>query len=403
MKTRIISREPYRVSRSFAAALLVSGLQLTMVALPISSLRAGEFQQRNVFDWKNLQSDIAGVADRTDPNLVNSWGLVINPTAKVFWVADNGSGVSTLYRPDGTPVLLGNVQNFVTLPPTTVDTPTPPATTATSAPTGIVFNGTAGVFLIPGTTSPAVFMWDGEDGGIWGWNPGVNLLTATLIIQPSSSDPTTNSVYKGLALANRQSGGPTLYATNFRNGTIDVFDSSFHMVTTFSDPNPPPVPAGTQSPGWAPFGIANIDNLLYVTFALQNAAKHDDVAGTGNGFVDVFSPDTGFVARLIPLTTNGPLNSPWGLARVPQEFGKFGHDVLLVGNFGDGMINAFNIHTGVFIAALLHRPGQPLDFNGLWSLFFLDDKLYFTAGIVDESHGLFGVIKAAEEEGDFHD
>jgi uncharacterized protein (TIGR03118 family) len=383
-----------REGRRLITALAIAGLQLLMAVWPSGNLRAGEEENRNAFNWKNLQSDIAGVADRTDPNLVNSWGLVINPTAQIFWVADNGTGVSTLYRPDGTPVVLGKGQNFVTLPPTMVDTPTPPATTATSTPTGIVFNGTAGAFLIPGTASPAVFMWDGEDGGIWGWNPG-NFLTATLIIQPSSPDSTTNSVYKGLALANRKSDGPTLYATNFRNGTIDVFDSSFHMVTTFSDPTPPA--------GYAPFGIANIDNLLYVTFALQNAEKHDDVSGTGNGFVDVFSPDTGFIERLIPLTTNGPLNSPWGLARVPHEFGKLGHDVLLVGNFGNGWINAFNIHTGTFIASLLHRPGQPLAFNGLWALFFFDGKLYFTAGIGDESHGLFGVIKPARGEEESHD
>src|SRR4029077_17717781 len=200
------------------------------------------------FDWENLQSDVAGVADRTDPNVVNAWGVVINPTAKVFWVNDNGAGVSTLFRPDGTPVLLGPSpgQNFVTLPPTLVDTATPPAT-PTSAPTGIVFNNPAtNAFLIPSSTNPAIFLFDGEDGGIWGWNPGVNLLTATLIIKPSSPDPTTNSVYKGLALASRQSGGPALYATNFRNGTVDVFDSSFNMVTTFSDPSPP-------APGYAPF------------------------------------------------------------------------------------------------------------------------------------------------------
>jgi len=282
-----------------------------------------------------------------------------------------------------------------------------------SAPTGIVFNSSTtastAAFFIPGTKLPAIFLWDGEDGGIWGWNSGVDLLTATLIIQPSSADSTTNSVYKGLALANRKSGGPTLYATNFRNGTIDVFDSSFHMVTTFSDPNPPPVPTGIQSPGWAPFGIANIDNLLYVTFALQNGAKHDDVSGPGNGFVDVFSPDTGFVKRLIPFTPNvpppakpPPLDSPWGLARVPHEFGKFGHNVLLVGNFGDGKISAFNIHNGAFRDTLLHRPGQPLEFNGLWALFFFHNHLYFTAGIADESHGLFGVIRAEgeQEEGD---
>jgi uncharacterized protein (TIGR03118 family) len=245
---------------------------------------------------------------------------------QICQVADNASGVSTLYRPDGSPVQLPSTppQNFVTLPPTLVDTPTPPATTATSAPTGIVLNSSATSFFLPGTKLPAIFLFDGEDGGIWGWNPGFNLLNAKLIIQPSKPDPALNSVYKGLALANRKSGGPTLYATNFRNGTIEVYDSGFHLVTTFTDPKPPQVPPGTKSPGWAPFGIANIDNLLYVTFALQDAAKHDDVAGQGNGFVDIFDPDKGFVKRLIPFTpATGPLDSPWGLARVPDKFGKF--------------------------------------------------------------------------------
>jgi uncharacterized protein (TIGR03118 family) len=399
MNTISFSQHPSRVNRSLATALFVAGLQLSLVVVPFGGLRAGENKERNAFNWKNLQSDIAGVADRADLNLVNSWGLVINPAAEVFWVADNGTGVSTLYRPNGTPVLLGQSgQNFVTLPPTPVDTGAQPPTPA--APTGIVFNSSSSAFLIPNTTNPAIFLFDGEDGGIWGWNPGVNLLNATLIVKPSSSDPTTNSVYKGLALANRTA-GPTLYATNFRNATIDVFDSSFNMVTTFIDPNPPPVPAlSPPSQGWAPFGIANIDNLLYVTFALQDAAKHDDVAGPGNGFVDVFSPDTGFVSRLIQFTKSGPLNSPWGLARVPHEFGKFGQNVLLVGNFGAGTISAFDIHTGAFLAQLLHRQDQPLDFSGLWSLFFFDDNLYFTAGIADESHGLFGVIRPPKENED---
>jgi uncharacterized protein (TIGR03118 family) len=400
MKTISFPYASTRVGRSLTTALCVAGLQLVLVAFPISTLRAGgENNDGNVFNWTNLQSDIAGVADRTDPNLVNSWGLTINPTASVFWVADNGAGVSTLYRPDGTPVLLGQSgRNFVTLPPTSADTATPPAT-PTAAPTGIAFNPFSSAFFIPNTTNPAVFLFDGEDGAIWAWNPGVNLLNATLVADNSSPDPTKSSVYKGLALANRKNGGPTLYATNFHNGTVDVFDSSFHMVTTFVDPNPPPVPASApSSPGWAPFGIATIDNLLYVTFALQDTAKHDDVAGTGHGFVDVFSPDTGFVKRLIRFTDSGPLNSPWGLARVPGEFGKFGHNVLFVGNFGDGMINAFDIRTETFIATLLHRPGQPLAFNGLWALFFFNNRLYFTAGIDDEAHGLFGFIRPAERD-----
>jgi uncharacterized protein (TIGR03118 family) len=366
--------------RSFGVVVAISALQFSLAVLPCA--RA----QGNFFTSVNLQSDIAGVAERTDPNLVNSWGLVINPNAQVFWVADNGRGVSTLYRPDGTPVPLGQSgQNFVTLPPTQVDKKNP------SAPTGIVFNSSSDAFLIPNTASPApaIFLFDGEDGGIWGWNPGVNLLNAVLVVQPKSPNKNTNSVYKGLAIANSQIGGaiptPTLYATNFRAGTIDVFDTGFRLVAQFKDPNPPPVPAGAV--GWGPFGIANINGDLYVTFAAQNAARHDDVAGPGNGFVDVFTPE-GVLTRLI---TGGNLNSPWGLAKVPQQFGTFDSNVLLVGNFGDGHINAYNVNSGAPIGTLSRSVG-PLEFNGLWALFFFDNQLYFTAGIVDEAHGLFGFI-----------
>ena len=384
---------------SLGAALAISGLQFLSAVFPCTYAHAQDAKAKpNFFDWENLQSDIAGVADRTDPNLVNSWGLVINPTAKVFWVADNGSGVSTLYRPDGTPVLLGPPpgQNFVTLPHTAVDVA---LSSPTSAPTGIVSNSLASAFLIPKTTKPAIFMWDGEDGGIWGWNPTVNLLNAVLIVKPSTNDPSKNEVYKGLAIANRNPGGPTLYATNFRAGKVFVYDSSFNLVAQFTDPHPPlPVPAGTA--GWAPFGIANIDGLLYVTFAAQNAAKHDDLAGAGRGFVDVFTPEGVLLKQLI---VGGALNSPWGLARVPEheQFGGFDDEVLLVGNFGDGQINAYDVRNQndvEFLGPLQHRTGQPLEFNGLWALFFFQDKLYFTAGIVDEAHGLFGFIHPQENE-----
>jgi len=405
MNTIGFSHRHTRMGGSHLAALIVTGLQLSLILVPFGSLRAGENEERNAFTWKNLQSDLAGVADRTDPNLVNSWGLTINTKANVFWINDNVTGVSTLYLPNGSPVLLGTSgQNFVTLPVTAADNAmTPPATTA--SPTGIVYNPSSSVpnsnlFLIPGTKDPAVFMFDGEDGGIWAWNPNFKLTNAVLVVDTSTSPSLADgSVYKGLALANRANGGPALYAANFRHATVDVFDSNFKPVTGgFVDPNLPM--------NYAPFGIASIDNLLYVTFALQNDVKHDDVGGVGHGFVDVFTPDGVLMKRLIPFTPgSGPLNSPWGLARVPHEFGNFGHDVLLVGNFGDGMINAFNIHTGTFIASLLHRPKQPLDFNGLWGLFFFDDRLYFAAGIGDETHGLFGVIRPAEreEEEDSHE
>ena len=392
---------------SFGAALFISGLPFLSALLPSAPAQDQEAKKAKFFeeakkakffDWENLQSDVDGVADRTDSNVVNAWGLVTNPTGKVFWVNDNGSGVSTLFSPDGTPVLLPSKppQNFVTLPVTAGDKAmTPPVTTA--APTGIVFNSfsSSNEFLIPGTKSPALFIFDGEDGGIWAWNQNVENLTEAVLVVDSSTSPTLadSSVFKGLAIADRTAGGPALYATNFRAGKVFVYDTNFTLVTQFTDPHPPlDVPAGSQ--GWAPFGIANIDGLLYVTFAAQNDAKHDDVAGPGNGFVDVFTPEGGLVKQLI---VGGALNSPWGLAKVPkhEQFGGFDDQVLLVGNFGDGQINAYDIgnpNAVKSLGSLQHRTNQPLKFNGLWGLFFLDDELYFNAGIVDEAHGLFGFI-----------
>jgi uncharacterized protein (TIGR03118 family) len=387
---------------SVSAALAIAGLQFSSAVLP--SAHAGDQDgqaKAKFFDWENLQSDVAGVADRSDPNLVNAWGLALNTKANIFWVADNGSGFSTLYQPDGTLVNL-----VVTIPPTSADKPTPPATVAQATPTGIVFNTFANSFLLKEDGQPAAFIFDGEDGSITAWNGGLNPITSAVIrVDNSSPDPTKSSVYKGLALAVRGNGEPTLYGANFHNGTVDVFDSQFKPATitgNFKDPSLPSVPMGTP-PGstWAPFDLASIDGNIYVTFALQNAAKHDDIAGPGNGFVDVFSTEGHFIKRLI---TGGNLNSPWGLVRVPEHerFGKFDDEVLLVGNFGDGHINAYDIRNGTFIETLLRRPGkplgQPLEFNGLWSLFFFDHKLYFTAGIVDEAHGLFGFIHPQESE-----
>jgi uncharacterized protein (TIGR03118 family) len=393
MKTISFCYHSARVGRSLTTALFVAGLQLLLAGLPVGSLRAaGENDERNAFTWTNLQSDIAGVADRTDPNLVNSWGLTLNGTQNVFWVADNGSGVSTLYRPDGTPVPNPNQPSIplvVTIPPTAADTGTPPS----ASPTGIVFNPSGSAFPLLGTGGkPAIFIFDAEDGAISGWNPTVDLTHAKTAKDNSGS----GAVYKGLAIGTRSNGSLAIYATNFRAGTVDAFDSSFNPITLgFVDPSVPT--------GYAPFGIANIDNKIYVTFALQNMAKHDDVSGPGHGFVDVFTTDGGFIKRLIPFVTNpipGPLNSPWGLARVLHEFGEFDHNVLLVGNFGigDGKINAFDINTGQFLGPLKNRRGEPLAFNGLWALVFLDDRLYFTAGIGDESHGLFGFIRATKKE-----
>jgi uncharacterized protein (TIGR03118 family) len=178
---------------------------------------------------------------------------------------------------------------------------------------------------------------------------------------------------------------------------VDVFDNKFDPVVTngFKPLGTPPIPDD-----FAPFGIANIEGLIYVTYAKQKPPDNaDDLSGPGNGFINVFSMDGAFVRRLV---SNGLLNSPWGLAKVPPSgFGELRSNVLLVGNFGDGTINAFNIYTGESLGPLLHRQNQPLEFSGLWSLLFFHHRLYFTAGLAEEEHGLFGFVRA-EQKGD-HD
>ena len=389
-------------SRSSVAVLFVAGLQFLSVTFLCHNAQAQSPTPTpppvgSNFDWTNLQSDLAGVADRTDANLINPWGLTINPmnvTKNAFWISDNNSGVSTLYTVDGAPVPL-----VVTIPPTSADTgPNPIAN-----PTGVVVNTSTTDFILTEDGKPAAFIFDGEDGSITAWNGGLNPITkAVLKVDNSSPNPAQSSVYKGLALGTRSSGGLTLYATNFHNGTVDVYDNTFKKATisgTFTDPGPlPTLPAGAV--GWAPFGIANIDGLLFVTFAAQNSVKHDDIAAPGAGFVDVFDTEGNFMERLV---TGGTLNSPWGLAEVPSKFGGLAPETLLVGNFGDGHISAFDIKTKTLLGQLFHRTGQPLQFDGLWSLLFVEGRLYFTAGINGEADGLFGFIvpSAHEESGGF--
>ena len=361
--------------RSLATALFVAGLQLLLVAFPSGNLRAGgENEEGHFFRWVNLQSDIPGVADRTDPNLVNPWGLAVGPTG-IFWVADNHTGFSTLYAPNGKPIPL-----IVTIPASSG------IATDVASPTGLVFNPNAGAFLLS-DGKPALFIFDAEDGGISAWNPGSSPITRAVLVG------TTGAIYKGLALGNRVSDGPTLYAADFHNGKVDVFDSKFNPVMTggFKPLGIPPIPSD-----FAPFGIANIEGFIYVTYAKQKPPDNaDDLSGPGNGFINVFSTDGAFVSRLV---SNGSLNSPWGLAKVPPSgFGGLGPDVLLVGNFGDGTINAFDIQRGTSLGPLLHRPNQALAFSGLWSLLFFDHRLYFTAGLAEEEHGLFGFVRSVEK------
>ena len=337
-----------------------------------------------VYRRVNLVSDIAGVARFPGANLVNPWGLAFGPTSP-FWIANNGSGVSTLYN--------GRGQAFPVAAPLVVTIPSPTDPTGGGTPTGLVFNSTTDFVVSAHSQSgAALFLFATEDGTLVGWSPTVNRTQAILAVDNSAA----GAVYKGLALAST-SQGIFLYVTNFHAGVVEMYDKDFQPVKTFTDPD--------VDPHFAPFGIQNIGGQLYVTFAKQKLPDlHDDDAGPGNGFIDVFDPD-GTLRR--QFAAHGPLNSPWGLALAPDGFGLFSHH-LLVGNFGDGRINAFDVDSGEFESPLLDPEGNPLTINGLWALQFgndapnggSSDRLFFTAGIADEAHGLFGFIRAGQAKDD---
>jgi uncharacterized protein (TIGR03118 family) len=259
----------------------------------------------------------------------------------------------------------------------------------------MVFNATPAFVISQGSQSgPSLFLFATEDGTIAGWNGAVDQTHAVVTVDRSAA----GAVYKGLAIGTAAA-GPVLYAANFHAGTIDVFDQNFQPISlagSFTDPALPPPPIG--QPGFAPFGIQNIRGQLYVTYALQDAAQQDDVAGAGNGFVDIFDLEGRFQQRF---ASQGPLNSPWGVALAPHDFGPFSGAVL-VGNFRDGRITAFNPNSGAVLGQLADRQGIPLTIDGLWALAFGDDRLagkhnelFFTAGPNDEADGLFGTITAA--------
>ncbi len=281
--------------------------------------------------------------------------------------------------------------------------------TPTGNPTGIVANcDAANAFKVSsgGATAPSIFIFDSEDGSISGWNPGVptppTSTKATVAVPPSAA------VYKGLAIACTP-GGDFLFATNFHAGTVDVFDTTFTKINSklpadaFADPG---IPAA-----YAPFGIQNIAGVIYVTYALQDADKHDDVPGMGHGYVNAFTTTGVLIHRV---ASKGTLNSPWGLAHSPAGFGKFSGN-LLVGNFGDGRIHAYDSADmrgngeSKYLGMLHSAEGPPLQIDGLWALQFGNgvaagptDKLFFTAGPADESHGLFGSLVPASPPGNGH-
>ena len=326
----------------------------------------GAVAQTNSYQQTNLVSDVAGMASHTDPKLINPWGISFFP-GQPFWVADNNSGYSTLYDATG-----ASQQPTVLIP-------LPAGGPGFATPTGTVINSTSG-FIVG--TGPSLFLFDTEDGTISGWN-GVGT-NAILAVDRS----TTGAVYKGLSLVNHNS-ADFLLATNFNSGQVEVFDHNFQMTSLTGRFTDPSLPAG-----FAPFGVQLIGAQVYVTYALQDSAKHDPISAPGNGFVSIFNQDGTFVKRF---ASNGTLNSPWGVVMTPASFGAFSNDIL-VGNFGDGTINAFDPTTGNFLGQLNNTGGTPLTNSGLWGLVFgaggtgNPDTLYFTAGLAGEKHGLFGAI-----------
>ena len=327
----------------------------------------------------NLVSDGSVPAVTTDPDLINPWGISAGPTSP-FWISDNNAGVTTLYNGDGTKVPL-----TVTIAPPLGGSP--PAT-----PTGQVFNPSSTDFQVTNgsTSGRAVFMFATEDGTISGWAPNVDFTHSILAVDNSTTG--LGAVYKGLALGN-DGGSAFLYAADFRNGLIDQYNSSFGLVRAFTDP--------TVAAGYAPFNTQVLDGHLFVTYALQNGAKHDDVAGAGNGYVDEFNLDGSFNRRIVSL--GGQVNSPWGLDIAPANFGAFSGD-LLVGNFGDGTISAFDLTSGTFEGKLADLNGNTIVLGDLWGLINGNggvgtdpNKVYFTAGVMNEAHGLFGSITAVPE------
>ena len=342
------------------------GLALAVVICALFATMPLQAAEDNAYTVTPLVSDQLGAAPVHDTNLVNAWGLAASATSP-WWVANNGTSTSTLYN--------GNTGQPV---------PLVVSVGVDSGPTGVVFNGGSGFVVTSGSSSaPARFIFDSEDGLIRGWNPAVDPTNA--VVAPATADP--DAIYKGLAIA-----GGMLYASDFHNGVVDVFDGSWNLVNQFTDPGLPS--------GYAPFGIQAIGSRIFVSFAKQDADAEDEIAGQGLGFVDAFDTAGNMVARV---AQHGLLNAPWGLALAPANFGRFSGD-LLVGNFGDGKILAFepqsNGHFG-FRGQLRASSGHAIAIDGLWALGFGNganagptNTLFFTAGPDDETHGLFGRITA---------
>lgn len=360
---RLLPRLRHTVIAATAATIAIGG------GLFAQSAGAHAVTVPNTYTQRNLVSDQMHKAQLRDPNLVNAWGLASSSTSPI-WVSDNGTNLATVYSGavSGSPVVKV---------PITVDIPG-------GAPTGQVFNTTSD-FPLTGTMNPAVFLFDTESGHISGWNMNANATSAINKV----NDP--NAVYKGLTLASTPMGS-RLYAADFSEGTVDVFDGMFHPVHTpgaFTDSMLPS--------GFAPFNVQTINDRIYVSYAMQKPGSGDELDGHGLGRVDAYSFDGTLLQRFV---AGDALNAPWGMVMAPSDFGRFAGD-LLVGNFGNGLIHAFDPTTGALVGSLRDTHGQRIQIGGLWALrvgnstFGGSSSVVFSAGPDDEGHGLLGTLTPA--------
>jgi len=370
-------------TRTLLGACIIS-LGTAALAFAQMAQPQGVAQSTRFYSQTNLVTSMKSLKAKIhDKNLLNPWGLVQGPTP--FWISDNNAGVSTLYSGDGRIFKVADGRKKV---PFVVTIPPPGNSTAAAAPSGVVFNGTVADF------DGDAFIFSAEDGTISGWQESDG--TGALLHVDNSAVPAsaTGAVYKGLALATLN-GHQFIYATNFRSGNVDVFDSSYNpasLTGTFTDPDP--------ITGFAPFGITLLGGNLWVSYAMQDPPKHDPVHQAGAGYINIFTTDGVFVQRF---ATGGNLNAPWGMVLTPASFGPLGGDYW-IGNFGDGAINAFDT-SGNSVGQPTDKKGKPLNVDGLWALVFGNGSnrakttsLYFTAGPNMESEGIFGKFEVTTKQ-----
>jgi len=362
----------------------IHGFLLGLVCLSMFFVLPAQAQTNSYKQTNLVTGDTTVAAAHTDANLSNPWGIAFQPGLP-FWISDNNAGLSTLY--DRTGALS---QTFTVPAPTGSSNP--------STPTGIVYNATGG-FSVAGFSS--VFIFATEDGTLSGWYAGNSAILA--VNNSANPSAATGAVYKGLALVTNTQGN-FLLATNFRSAKVEIYDTSFQQTQVlgpgaFNDPSLPAVPANSGSPGYAPFGVkvVSVNNtpMVVVTYALQDTPMHDPLHIAGAGFVDLFSTDGTMLRRI---TSDSHLNAPWGVVIPPAGFGSLAGD-LLVGNFGDGTINAYNFATGAFIDQMKDQTGAPITNASLWDMVFDPsgttgdpNTMYITAGLANEAHGVFAKI-----------